>query len=409
MKKPRFVKTAFAQYSIGGTKGEGGSGVVYEASDDEGNKFAIKVLDPAKASKEKLKRFKNEFAFCSRDRHPNIIRVLDYGITDNDISFFVMPLYDYSLRKIIGHLDANKAIHIFNKIMDGVEAAHKLGVIHRDIKPENILVCEDKDDLVLADFGIAEFEQEELYTAVETRDGTRLANFQYAAPEQRSRGRQIDHRADIYSLGLILNELVTGEIPFGTNFKKIGDVTSDYPYLDAIVDKMLEQNPQSRYESIESIKRELIAHGKEYITLQKISKLEKTVIPTFEIDDPIVLEPMRIVNVDWADNVLTIELNHTVNSIWQWALNNMGSYSSLLGKEPECFRFKANNGIISARANEVQQVVDHFKQWLPRANYVYEAKLKQDIEAEERRQQEEIRKNIQREEERADVLQKIKF
>ncbi|MCP4767804.1 MAG: serine/threonine protein kinase [Gammaproteobacteria bacterium] len=250
MKKPKSVQTTFSQYTIGDVKGEGGSGVVYEAFDDEGNQFAIKALDPQKAFQEKLKRFKNEFSFCSKNKHPNIITVLDHGLTDDGIPFFVMPLFDYSLRKLIGNIDPEVATRLFGEILNGVEAAHKLGVVHRDIKPENILVRAEANELVLADFGIAEFEKEDLYTAVETKDGTRLANFQYAAPEQRSRGQIVDHHADIYSLGLILNELFTGEIPFGTNFRKISDVTDNYPYLDAIVEKMLEQNLQSRFDSI---------------------------------------------------------------------------------------------------------------------------------------------------------------
>lgn len=409
MKKPKSVKTTFVEYTVVGVKGEGGSGVVYEAVDADGNQFAIKALDPAKASKEKLKRFKNEFLFCSRNSHPNIITVLDHGITDDNIPFFVMPLYESSLRPLIGKLDPKQAINIFDRIMDGVEASHKLGVFHRDIKPENILVNNGGNELVLADFGIAEFEEEDLYTAVETRDGTRLANFQYAAPEQRIRGREVDYRADIYALGLILNELITGEIPSGTNFKTIGDVSSEYPYLDVIVEKMLEQKPQSRFNNIETIKRELIARGEEHITLQKINELENTVIPTSEIDDPVVLEPMRIINVDWADNILTIEFNHVVNPTWRWALHNMGGYHSVYGKGPENFQFRANKAIISAMSNEAQQVVDYFKQWLPMANQAYETKLKQDIAAEERKQNEEIQRRIRKERERAVVLQKLTF
>lgn len=409
MKKPKLVKTTFVQYTVAGIKGEGGSGVVFEASDEEGNRFAIKALDPAKASKEKLKRFKNEFSFCSRYRHENIITVLDHGVTDDDIPFFVMPLYDSSLRKLVGSLNPKQAIHIFDKIMNGVDAAHKLGVFHRDIKPENILIREDGNELVLADFGIAEFKEEDLYTAVETKDGTRLANFQYAAPEQRVRGREVNYRADIFSLGLILNELITGEVPSGTNFKKISDVTDDYPYLDALVEKMLEQNPQSRFDSIEKLKHEFIARGEEYISLQKVNELEKTVIPTSEIDDPVVLDPMRITSVDWSDDALTIEFNHTVNSTWQWALHNMGGYTSLHNKAPENFRFRANKGFIGARSNDVQEILNYFNQWLPKANLAYETKLKQDMAAEEVRQKKELQNSIQKEMERADVLQKISF
>jgi len=409
MKKPKSVTTTFNQYSITDVKGEGGSGVVYQASDDDGNQYAIKALDPAKASKEKLKRFKNEYIFCSKVTHINIILVLDHGLTDDGVPFFVMPLYDSSLRNFIGKLDTKKTIFIIGEIMNAIEAAHKLGVIHRDIKPENILVRKDGDEVVLADFGIAGFEEEDLYTAVETKDGTRLANFQYAAPEQRTRGKNVDHRADIYSLGLIINELFTGTVPYGTNFTKISATTNDYPYLDALVERMLEQNPQSRFNSIEEIKKEMIARDQEHVTLQKVSQLEKTVISTSEIDDPIVNEPMKIINVDWKDNVLTLEFNHQVNSTWQWALHNMGNYSSLMSKGPESFQFRANKGVIGAMPHENQMIIDHFNNWLPRVNQAYETKLKNDRDAEEKRQRDKLQKQIQEEKTRADVMQQIKF
>lgn len=409
MKKPKSVKTTFCEYIITDVKGEGGSGVVYQAKDDEGNQFAVKALDPAKASNEKLKRFKNEFGFCSRARHPNIITVVDHGLMDDGTPFFVMPLYDSSLSKYIGNLTPKDATRIFNDILNGAEAAHKLGVVHRDIKPENILIRNGLNELVLADFGIAEFEEEDLYTAVETKDGTRLANFQYAAPEQKSRGREVHHYADIYSLGLILNELFTGEIPQGTNFKKISDVTDEYSYLDEIANKMLEQNPLSRFESIEEIKKEQIARDQEHVTLQRISTLEKIVIPTTEIDDPIILEPMRIVNFDWDEGVLTLEFNHHVNSTWQWSLHNMGGYTSVYGKAPENFQFKKNAARIAAQPNEVQEIINYFKQWLPKANQAYETKIKQDQNAEDKRQRDEVQQRIQKEKVRADVLQGVKL
>ncbi|MBI3545002.1 MAG: serine/threonine protein kinase, partial [Gammaproteobacteria bacterium] len=203
MKKPKQLRTTFTTYQIHDCVGEGGSGVVYSASDDNGSKLAIKILEPAKASKDRLKRFENEFRFCSRNKHPNIITVLDHGLVDDSVPFFVMPLYEGSFRGLIGKLSPRDALTTFEKILDGVEGAHKLGVIHRDLKPENILVNSKGKELVIADFGIATFEEEELFTAVETKDNARLANFQYAAPEQRVRGKPVDKRADIYALGLI--------------------------------------------------------------------------------------------------------------------------------------------------------------------------------------------------------------
>ncbi len=295
MKKPKQLRTTFTTYRLIQCIGEGGSGAVYSAREENGAEFAIKILDPDKAAKkEKLKRFENEYRFCSQNKHPNIITVLDHGLSEDQAPFFVMPLYKGSLRQLIGKLTPQAALTVFEKILDGVDAAHKQGVTHRDLKPENIL-ANDSTELVIADFGIAEFEEEELYTAVETRDGARLANFQYAAPEQRTRGEKIDKRADIYAIGLILNELFTTQLAHGTNYKTIASVTSAYPYLDSLVERMLQQNPTSRYNDIDEIKRELIARGEEHVSMQRLSKLKATVIPTSEIDDPLAADPMRIV------------------------------------------------------------------------------------------------------------------
>lgn len=103
--------------------------------------------------------------------------------------FYVMPLYQHTLRGLMdAGIERNRILPLFSLILDGVEAAHLLRVWHRDLKPENVLCDANSGSAVIADFGIAHFEEDELYTAVETRNGDRLANFQYAAPEQRIRG-----------------------------------------------------------------------------------------------------------------------------------------------------------------------------------------------------------------------------
>lgn len=323
MKKPKQLKTTFNTYTIIDKIGEGGSGVVYSAKDESGKLFAIKCLDANKATREKMKRFENEYRFCARNKHPNIISVLDNGLSDDQSPFFVMPQYKGSIRGLIGKLNPREALTVFEKILDGVDAAHQLEVVHRDLKPENILSNDKGRDLVVADFGIARFEEEDFYTAVETKDGTRLANFQYAAPEQRIRGNAVDKSTDIYALGLILNELFTGQLALGTNFKKISSITNDYPYLDILVDRMLQSAPAARYPSIDEIKKELIARGEEFVSLQKLSKLRDTVIPVGELDDPLISDPMKIVDVDWVNGGLSIKLNHTPNSNWLWALDSV--------------------------------------------------------------------------------------
>ncbi len=409
MEKKIIVRTAFATYNLQRRIGEGGSGVVHQALYDENIPVAIKMLDPQKATNEKLKRFKNEYKFCARCTHPNIINVIDYGLSDKSEPFFVMPLYEYSLRHLIGNISPKDAINLFNKLLNGIEAAHQLGVVHRDIKPENILVKDKNQNLVIADFGIARFEEEELYTFVETKAHSRLANFQYAAPEQRSKGKTIDTRTDIFSLGLILNELFTSEVVQGTNFKTIRSVAEEYSYLDPVVDKMLQQEAKNRYQSIDEIKLDLIARGAEFISRQKINQLRDTVIPATDVDDPIVNVPMKIVSVDWDENVLRIILNHKINKNWVRALNSMDSYKHILGKEPRAFSFNDREASIHARSDQVQMIIDYFKVWITKTNKIYEQQLRQENELNEQRAHQALKQKIQNEEERLNVLKNLKI
>lgn len=263
--------TTFNTYIAMDIIGEGGAGHIYKADDGSRNLVAIKLLNSSRLSSENLKRFKNEIHFCLRNKHPNIVTVIDHGVyIENklNIPFYVMPLYSCSLRNLIkSGIPPDNVLPYFSQILDGVEAAHLQKVIHRDLKPENILFNKDKNVFSIADFGIAQFQQEELFTAVETSDGTRLANFQYAAPEQRGRGQIIDNYTDIYALGLILNEMFTKQVPQGTAYKTIGSVSAIYKYLDELVSYMLRQSPKERPPSIEVVKRELIRSKNEFITL----------------------------------------------------------------------------------------------------------------------------------------------
>ena len=282
-----------------------------------------------------------------------------------------MPYYHTSLRSLLtARLDRNQVPRYFAQLLDGVEAAHLQGVVHRDLKPENVLYDRQTETLVVADFGVAHFQEEELYTVVETAPNTRLANFQYAAPEQRARGLEVDHRADIYALGLILNEMFTSEVPQGTDYKTVGSVAPEFGYLDDLVSAMLRQSPSARPESIEVIKRELIGRKQEFINRQRISELKQTVVPVTALDDPLIADPPRLVDFDWDRGTLTLFFQQPVNPQWVKALNNMDNYGSVMGKGPDRFSISGNKAVISATENEIQQVIDFFKQWLPKANRV---------------------------------------
>ncbi|MCU7841619.1 MAG: serine/threonine protein kinase [Candidatus Thiodiazotropha sp. (ex Troendleina suluensis)] len=409
MKKPKILNTAFATYNVLRSVGQGGNGFVYEVEEDD-SRFAIKVLDPARATREKLKRFENEYRFCSSERHKNIIRVIDHGIANDEAPFFVMPLYEGSLRDLIGTLDEDACYSVFVQILDGIEAAHKYDVTHRDLKPENILYRNAHSEIVLADFGIAEFGEDDLYTAVETKDSTRLANFQYAAPEQRVRNGKISKATDIYALGLIVNELFTGELALGKNHKEISDTCEKYAYLNDVIERMLQQSPADRYGNIEEIKKDISSLSKQYISSLKISELDNTVIPEHEVDDAIINDPMKIVSIDWDNGMLKIHLNHQPTYQWQWALQNMGGHSSLMGKGPEMFRFNGATTSIAARdEREAQAIINHFKQWLPRVAQVYENKLTQDAKSAEQEKINEIRKKREAEERKKTINANLTF
>jgi len=298
-------------------------------------------------------------------------------------------------------------LNYFLQLLDGVEAAHLQKVVHRDLKPENILYDNAIDTLLITDFGIAQFNEEELFTAVETAPHTKLANFQYAAPEQRQRNGQVDSRADIYALGLMLNEMYTGDVPWGTNYKTISTISSNNAYLDDLVAGMLRQSPSERPATIEVIKQQLISRKIDHVSLQRISELKKTVVSTTEVDDPLISDPPRLINADWNNGLLTLYLQQPVNEKWVWALNHMGGHSSVMGKGPETFGFSGDKAVVGCRDVDIQRVIDFFKGWLPVANRVYEQKVRQDKVDAEEKQRKALQKQVDEEEHRQKILKNI--
>jgi serine/threonine protein kinase len=415
LKKSIEFETTFGRYVASEIIGEGGTGKVYKAESDAGQNVAVKVLDPAKSlSAERRGRFKNELLFGTRNQHPNIVTVIDHGplrVGSSIAPFYVMPLYDSSLRKAMraGIAPATILTH-FSQILDGVEAAHLQRVVHRDLKPENVLFDSGRKQWVIADFGVAEFAEEELYTVVDTKPGTRLANFQYAAPEQRVRGGRTDLRTDIFALGLILNEMFTGAVPLGTGYKTIAAVSPESAYLDELVEAMIRHDPNDRPPSIDAIKQLLIVRHNEFVERQCLSQLRQVVVPVSELDDPIARDPIRVVGLDWERNVLTLTLSQPVNSDWVQAIQfERYGRSSLLGKGPEAFRFQGNSATVGAEERQVQDVVNHFKNWLGPAHQIYvERKKKERREAQER-QRRALEQEIQERERRARVLSGVKI
>jgi serine/threonine protein kinase len=245
--KPRF-HTALNIYEDQGLLGEGGSGTVHRVSDDDGNLYALKLMRKECLGGKRQTRFQHELRFCMKASHPNIVQVIDYGLFGpEECPFFVMPMFASTLRKAMKQgIKHDRIPQVIQQIAQALEFAHGREIFHRDLKPENVLCSADLSSVVLADFGIAHFSEDVLLSAIETGNQERLANFAYAAPEQRERGSKVGAPADIWALGLMLNELFTDQLILGKGHKLIASIAPEYARLDALIDLMLRQSPQER-------------------------------------------------------------------------------------------------------------------------------------------------------------------
>ncbi len=371
------LRTVLNQYRVGKLRGEGGAGRVYEVEDEDGTQFAAKILFPDKATREKRKRFSNELRFCSKNQHPAIVTVLDSGVLlerGQGLPFYIMRLYDGTLRTLMnGGIPPDRVLPYFAHILDGVEAAHLQGVLHRDLKPENIFFDKPADRLLVGDFGIASFAEEDLFTAVETNEHARLANFVYAAPEQRQRGGTVGNRADIYALGLILNEMFTGQVAQGTAYTTIAHKAPQYGYLDPLVERMLRNDLSERPASIDEVKGELRVRGNTFVERQKLDQLRNTVIPLGDVDDPLVTTPVVITGTDYRNGQLIFRLNPVPTTQWITIFHNITGVSFYPGREPTTVNFSSDHALLRADEHDAAMTKQMFVQWLETANADYKA------------------------------------
>jgi len=413
--KNLLFETPFDSYTKVRVIGSGGSGRVFQVKNSDGKSYALKSLSPEYVTTQKRKRFKNELNFCSMNRHPNIITVIDTGyviLNDTKCPFYVMPLYKDTLRELMKRkIPIEKVLPLLDQILNGVEAAHKQNIWHRDLKPENILYDKDDDRVVIADFGIAHFEEEFLQTIVETKPSERLASFQYAAPEQKDKSIKVDHRADIFALGMMLNEIFTGTPPNGVQYKTISNIAPQYQYLDDLVSQMLRQSPDQRPNSVDDIKKELIACGNEFVTRQKLSEFENTVIPSSKIDDPLVINPIEVMSIDYQKGILILKLSQSVNHNWILAFKNIGNFTHLIGVcEPYSFSFNGNIATISlSQSKYAQKVVDLFKSYIPEATKNYSNMLTKAIQKKECEDMADLQRKINEQQRREEIIKNVKF
>lgn len=415
-KKYKFVSAYLNTYTELGIIGEGGNSTVFKVKDEDNNEYALKLLNK-KYDKESIKRFKNEMDYCIKSNHKNIMKVLDNGIFESNeesLMFYVMPLYGNNFREVVnGAYDNEKKLELFNQILEGVKKFHNDNNFHRDLKPENILYNKVTDEVVVADFGISHFNKEELYTAVETRVGSKMANFQYAAPEQRMKGGIVDKSADIYALGLILNELYTGEVPYGVDYKKIGDIHPEYSFLDEVVNMMIKQNKENRVRDIETVQYEIKSRIEIANKNKENEKLRQIKIEDSEETDILIIDPPKLIDVTYDDEEgrLRFKLSHPINNMWVESIKS-NSWESILGYDVDRFRFEneyASVQLPAYRLEVAQDIVNYFKSWINNANASYPRKIYSLRESEKRRKEAEIKAEIERKEKIAKYTGALKF
>ncbi len=276
------VGKVIGHYRIESLIGVGGMGEVYLARDERlGRKAALKLLpDTLTTDETQLSRFKNEARSASGLNHPNILTVYEIGTEGNRQFIATEFIEGITLRALLarGRMNLHAALEIAVQVASALAAAHEAGVVHRDIKPENIMLRPDGYAKVL-DFGIAKLTEQRLASndhtgettaALQTRQGLVLGTARYMSPEQ-ARGQKVDARSDIWSLGVVLYEMVGGSPPFRgetpsdciasiltTEPPPLSAVLSDVPpQLESILQKALRKNSDERYQTIKEMLADL--------------------------------------------------------------------------------------------------------------------------------------------------------
>jgi TolB-like protein/Tfp pilus assembly protein PilF/predicted Ser/Thr protein kinase len=257
--------TVAGRYQILEELGRGGMGVVYKAEDTKLKRtVALKFLPPELTHISEVKeRFMREAQAAAALDHPNICTVYEFDEAEEKTFISMAYIEGQSLKKKIesGPLELDEAIRIALQVAEGLQIAHKKGVVHRDIKSANIMVTEDNQAKIM-DFGLARIAGGTLVT----KEGTTMGTIAYMSPEQ-ARGEEVDHRTDIWSFGVVLYEMLTGQLPFKGEHDQavvysilkekpepITNLKADIPVsIVEVVNKALEKDPDKRYKQAEEL------------------------------------------------------------------------------------------------------------------------------------------------------------
>ncbi len=256
---PAEIARHFPQLEILECLGRGGMGVVYKARQTRLNRFvALKLLAPERKQDAPFaRRFLREAQALARLNHPNIVGVYDFGEADG-LCYLLMEFVDgVSLRHLLKshRIAPEEALAIVPKVCEALQYAHDHGIVHRDIKPENILLDQQRQ-VKIADFGIAKLLGGDQPQPAITLDQQVIGTPHYMAPEQVEHPHLVDHRADIYSLGVVFYELLTGELPLG-QFQPPSKKAHVDRRLDGVVLGTLAKEPDRRYQQASAVKTDV--------------------------------------------------------------------------------------------------------------------------------------------------------
>jgi hypothetical protein len=279
----------FPQLEILGLLGQGGMGAVYKARQVKLDRLvALKVLPPfAGQDPAFAERFMREARALARVSHPQIVAVHDFGEAGGMFYFLMEYVDGLNLRQLMqsGRVPPEQALPIVGQICDALQFAHEEGIVHRDIKPENILL-DQKGRIKIADFGLAKIVEPAPGKLTLTGSRQMMGTPHYMAPEQIERPQTVDQRADIYSVGVVIYEMLTGELPLG-HFALPSQKAAVDERLDAIVLRALAKDPEQRYQKVSDLKTDITGTG------AVLAPTMPPIAPAFSFHDQVDLEVQR--------------------------------------------------------------------------------------------------------------------
>src|SRR4051794_483443 len=326
--------TTVQHYRIAERLGAGGMGEVYRAEDTRlGRSVALKFLPAGlKSDPESRARLLNEARAASMLRSPNIAVTYDIG-EEGGTDFIVMEYVDGELlssRVARGPLPVREVIEVGLQVADALDEAHTRGIVHRDIKSANLMRTE-RGLVKVLDFGLAKFLQtgasREVTQMQMTMAGMVVGTVSYMAPEQ-ALGRPVDHRADLFSFGVVLFELLTGHMPFdGTTPTEIIDhilheipspvsryTTGVPPALDAVIARALEKDPDFRYQSARDMHRDLREVGEMLDAPSRTSGRVSAIVPPGGIQNSVAVMTFANITREPQDDWIGTGIAETVSS-----------------------------------------------------------------------------------------------